>query len=301
MDKVNSMKIFMNVADLESFTQASEILGLPKATVSSAVQQLESELGTRLLTRTTRVVKLTQDGQLFYERCRGVLADMDELEGLFRQKPQELAGKVRVDLPSRFSKTVIIPRLAEFYEKHPHIEIELGATDRFIDLVQEGVDFVVRAGARADSNLMLRPLPGMKQISVASPLYLKKYGKPKNISDLSKHYTVHYAARLGGKPAEWEYIEDGEVRGVKMKSQITVNNADSYLHCCLAGLGMVQVPKHGIQQHLQDGSLVEVLPNYPLESMPLGILYPHRRHVTARARALMDWVESVVVEAGLDK
>lgn len=296
MDYVNSMKIFMNVADMESFTQAAESLSLPKATVSAAVQQLETQLGARLLNRTTRQVKLTQDGVLFYERCQNVLADLDELEGLFKQDPKQLTGKVRISMSTRLAKNHIIPRLHEFYEQYPNIEVELSVSDQLVDLVQEGIDFVIRSGELQNSNLIAKPLKPMAIANVCSPSYIKRFGKPKKISDLANHYAVQYASRLGGKTADWEYLENGKLHFVKMKGLITVNNTDAYVECCLAGLGMVQVPEHDILPNLKDGSLVRVLEDFPAEPMPTAIVYPSRKHVSRRAQALMQWIEQVIKE-----
>ncbi|HEX7675082.1 MAG TPA: LysR family transcriptional regulator [Bdellovibrio sp.] len=296
MDSTHSMRIFINVADLESFTRAADTMGLPKATVSAAVQQLEAELGARLLNRTTRTVRLTQDGQLFYERCRSVLSDFDELQGMFQQAPKDLSGKVRIDLPSRLARQLVISHLPQFNKLFPKIEIELGVTDRFVDLIQEGVDFAVRGGNLQDSSLIARPLGRRPQVNLVSAGYIKKYGKPKSIEDLSNHFAVNYSSRMGMRaaPADFEYFEDGKVHNIPMKSLITVNNAETYLECCLAGYGIIQVPNSHLQDFIKSGQLVEVLPKHLPEPMTMSIVYPSRRHVSRRALALMEWMEALI-------
>jgi DNA-binding transcriptional LysR family regulator len=165
MNRLDAMQIFARVAELASFTRAAESLGLPKASASNAVQQLESALGARLLHRTTRKVQLTQDGQAFYERSKDLLADMDELQSMFQQGEQALRGRLRVDMPSGIARAYIVPRLPKFLQAHPQIELELSSTDRRVDLVREGFDCVVRVGALGDANLIARPLsPAHRQL-----------------------------------------------------------------------------------------------------------------------------------------
>jgi DNA-binding transcriptional LysR family regulator len=294
MDRLYSMQIFIRVAELNSFTKAAESLGLPKASVSSYVQQLESLVGTRLLHRTTRSVQLTQDGLAFYERSKDLLIDVEDAESMFMETSQGLSGRLRIDLPVRLAQNLVIPNLPKFFEKYPKIEIELSSTDRRVDLIQEGFDCVVRVGTLADSGLIARPLGAMKVVNCVSPSYIAKYGRPKNLEDLSNHVLIHYTTTLGGKPFGFEYFEDGKYKTVKMKGAMTVNSTESYQAACLAGIGMIQAPEIGVRSDIEAGRLIEVLPKLKSEPMPVSLIYPHRRNLSRRAKTFMDWLEVLI-------
>jgi len=175
------MKLFVRVAELESFTRCAEQLGIPKATLSAAIRRLEERMGTRLLLRTTRRVQLTTDGQLCYARCRDLLADMEEFNGLFRQGGQ-ISGQLRVDMPSRMARHLVIPALPAFLAQHPDLQLMLSSTDRRVDLVRDGFDCVVRVGALEPSSLVARPLGHYRQINCASAAYLARYGVPQTLA-----------------------------------------------------------------------------------------------------------------------
>jgi DNA-binding transcriptional LysR family regulator len=299
MHRIDAMQIFTRVADLASFTQAAESLGLPKASVSQAVQQLESTLGTRLLHRTTRKVQLTQDGQSFYERCLDVLADVDELSTMFQQGAEALRGRVRIDMSSGIARHIVIPRLPEFLAAHPQLEIELSSTDRRVDLVREGFDCVVRVGTLSDSGLIARPLGIFSLINLASPAYLAAFGTPESLDDLAKHRLVHYVSTFGAKSTGFEYVDAEDTdRRIAMKGAMTVNNAEAYQAACLAGLGIVQAPHAGVTPLLSEGRLVEVLPQFRARPMPVSLLYANRRHQPKRVQVVMKWLGECI-EASL--
>src|SRR5215469_1934091 len=172
MNTLEAMQVFVRVAEEASFTRAAESLGLLKATVSVAVQQLENSLGTRLLHRTTRKVQMTLDGQAYYERCKELLSELDNLQSMFQQSGEALRGRLRVDMPSGLARLYVIPRLPELLKAHPHIEIELSSTDRLVDPIQEGFDCVLRAGAPRDPQLIAKPLGHLTFVNCASSDYL---------------------------------------------------------------------------------------------------------------------------------
>ena len=202
MISLDRIHIFTRVAELASFTQAADALGLPKASVSNAVQQLEAALGTRLLHRTTRRVAPTQDGQVFYERCKDLLADADELQTIFQQPgAQALRGRVRVDMSTGIARQAVIPRLPELLALHPLLELEISSTERRVDLVREGFDCVLRGGPVLDASLIARPIGHMRMANCASPAYLQRHGTPHTLADLATHQLVHYASILGAKSA----------------------------------------------------------------------------------------------------
>ncbi|MDA7415582.1 LysR family transcriptional regulator [Xenophilus arseniciresistens] len=293
---LNALRIYLLVAESASFTRAAERLGLTRARVSAVVQQLEAELGTRLLARTTRSVRVTPDGQLFAERAQALLLDSEELQALFQRQPAALRGRLRVDMPGQLASQVLIPRLPEFLSAHPQIELELSSTDRRVDLVHEGFDCVIRAGSLRESGLVARPLGCMPQINVASPAYLATYGVPRSLEDLAQHRLVRYSSTLAGAVQGWEYTQDGEPRMLPMAAVLTVNNTVAYEAACLAGLGLIQAPAQGLGEWLKQGALVEVLPEHRAEPLPVTLLYAHRRQVARRVQAFMDWVAGVLGE-----
>lgn len=293
MDRLQSLSIFVRVAELESFTGAAKSLGLPKATVSSGVQQLEERLSTRLLSRTTRRVSLTHDGAAFYERCKDLLADADEVESMF-QRGEALAGRIRVDLSTRFARFTVLPALPKFLAEHPALQLELGSTDRAVDLVREGYDCVVRAGPLAESGLVVRRVGSFELVNCASPAYLRRNGVPKKLKDLERHVLVHYTNTLGAKPDGWEYFEDGEWKEKPMRGQLTVNSAETYVAAAVEGLGLIQTPRSSLEEELRSGRLVEVMRSARARPMPVSILYPHRRQLSRRVRVFIDWLEALL-------
>jgi DNA-binding transcriptional LysR family regulator len=295
MNTIEAMHIFVRVAELASFTRAADTLGLPKATASTAVQQLEASVGARLLHRTTRKVELTQDGRAFYERCKDLLSDMDELQTMFQRAPQALSGRLRVAMSSGIARHFVLPRLAAWLQSHPRIELELSSTDRRVDLVREGFDCTVRVGNLTDSSLVARPLGAFAIGNYASRAYLEHYGVPRTIDDLADHRLIHFVGTLGGKSEGFEYPDGkGGYANLAMAGALTVNNADAYQAACIAGLGIIQAPCIGIDHLLASGALVEILTDLVSEPMPVTLLYPHRRNLSARTQAFMNWMADVL-------
>lgn len=296
MNPVDAMRVFVRVAELGSFTAAAEQLGLAKASASGAVQQLEDSLGTRLLHRTTRRVSLTQDGQVFAERCQDLLADLDEVQTLFHTAHTGLRGRLRVDMPLAVARDVVLPRLREFLDLHPALALELSSTDRRVDPVREGFDCVLRVGTLADSSLVARPLGEYRLVNCVSPAYLATHGTPQGLDDLAQHRLVHYVSILGVRSAGFEYVDatSGQTCWHSMPGALTVNNSEAYQSACLAGLGIIQVPEAGVRELLQSGRLVEVLPALRPAPMPVTLLYAHRRHLPRRVQAFMAWLAGLM-------
>lgn len=294
MNPTEAMQAFIRVTELASFTRAAESLGLPKASVSVAVRQLENRLGTQLLHRTTRQVQPTLDGQAFYTRCKALLADLDELESMFQHDKRSLRGRLRVDMPISVANRTVIPRLPEFLRDHPQLEIELSSTDRRVDLIAEGFDCVLRVGTLDDSNLVARKLGSLRVVNCASPDYLDRYGTPRDLDDLARHRMVHYVNTLGSKPLGWEYRDGANYRCIPMKGGITVNNTEAYEAACLAGLGIVQAPVSGVQSLLDNGRLVEIMTDYRAESMPVSLVYARRHNLPRRTQVFMAWLAELL-------
>jgi DNA-binding transcriptional LysR family regulator len=294
MDTLDLMRVFVRVCEVESFTGAAESLNMPKASISQYVQKLEASLDTRLLHRTTRKVTITQDGMTFYDRCKDLLADVDEVENMFNRNETNVSGRIRVDMPTNLAKNYVIKRLPEFLEKYPNIEVELSSTDRKVDLIKEGFDCVIRIGNLSDSGLIAKKVTEFSILNCVSPSYIKKFGTPKKLDDLAKHFEVHYSSTLGAKPDGFEYFDGEKYATIKMKGLITVNNSDAYMAACLAGLGIIQVPTLGARPLIKEGLLVEVLPKLKAEPMPVSVVYPHRRNLSRRVRIFIEWVDSII-------
>lgn len=294
LDRIDAMRIFSHIAELGSFTKAAQSLSLPKASVSKVLQQLESQLGTQLLFRTTRRVVLTQDGELYYQRCKDLLLDIEELNGYFRQTDTQLKGRLRIDMPLRLAKNAVIPRLAEFTLLHPSLELEISSTDRRVDIVSEGFDCVIRVGNLTDSSFIAKPLGQMEVINCVSPTYIAKHGIPYTLDELQHHQLVDYVQTLGNKSHGFEYLIGNELTYIDMPRSITVNNSESYSAAALAGLGIVQVPRVGVVDHLQQGRLQQILAQHAVQPMPVNLLYAKRRNLSRRTRVFMDWLSEVV-------
>ena len=294
MDQIRAMQVFQAVADCKSFTQAAEQLDLPRPTVTNAVQAIEQQLGVRLLQRTTRKVSLTVEGMLYLERCRALLNDLEDINALFLGSGRKPSGTIRVDLPERIARLSVIPALPQFFARYPDIHVRVGANDRMADLVGEGIDCAVRAGVLRDSTLIARPLGAMEQVNCAAPSYLAQHGTPATLEDLRAHWAVNYFSSQTGRDLPWEYVVQGETRTLAMRSRLSVGSSEAYLGACLAGIGLAQIPRPGIEPLLADGQLVEVLPQWRPAPLPVSIIYSHNRHLSPRVRVFVDWLAEVL-------
>ncbi len=294
LDRIDLFRTFARVVECASFTRAADTLGLPRSSVSAAVIDLEARVGARLLYRTTRRVSPTQDGSAFYERCLRLIADVEETEALFRQSSVGPGGKLRIDVPGRIGRLIIAPALPEFLARHPQLDIELRVTDRAINLVEESVDCVLRVGPLGDSGLIARKIGDLSLINTGSPGYLHRHGIPGTQDDLAAHFAVNYASPSTGRVEDWEWIEGDEVRMRPMRARVSVNNAEAYIACCLAGLGLIQIPAYDVRHHLDAGELVEVMRDHRAAPMPMNLLYPHRQHLSRRLQVFADWLEQLL-------
>jgi DNA-binding transcriptional LysR family regulator len=290
---LDAVRVFVRVAELGSFTRASEQLGLSKARASIRVQELEAELGSRLLARSTRAVRLTEDGEQFLPRAKRLVLDADELSTMF-QAPSTLRGRVRIDLPLGFAKNLIIPRLPEFLAAHPRLELLVSTTDRRVDVVREGFDCVLRVGKLPDSRLVARRLGFLPMVNCASPSYLRRFGTPTSIAELGQHWLIDYSTTLGGEKPTFEYRDGNRYRELEMQSLITVNGSDAFHAACLAGLGIIQVPRVGVGASLASGELVQILPGLECERMPVSLVQGQAARAREPVRAVMSWLAALV-------
>jgi len=299
MDNFRQLSVFTKVVEAGSFTRAAQLLGVSRATVSVTVQQLEEHLGVRLVQRTTRRVSLTNDGRVLYAHAREVLSKLEATVQLFQGTSRKVAGRLCVDVPSRIARRVIMPALPEFLQRHPALHVQLGASDRMIELLDEGVDAVIRVGRLQDSDFIVRPLGCLAQVNCASPHYLARYGQPVHVDELDTHVVVAYAAGSRASSAAWDYTLRGEQRSRPMRSLVTVDNAETYVAACLAGLGLIQVPAYDVRHHLESGALVSVMPRYAPNPLPVSLLYPSRKQLPARLSVFAAWVAELFVRQGM--
>ncbi|TDK26131.1 LysR family transcriptional regulator [Luteimonas aestuarii] len=299
MDRLRQLEIFVTVADLGSFSGAAERMELPRSTVSGAIQALETRLQTRLIQRTTRRMRLTADGEACLDWCRRLLAEIEETESVFRKSGSQPSGRLRVDVPTRMASLLIAPALPGFFVQYPEIELELLATDRPVDLQQEGVDCALRVGAVRDPSLVAQPLCLLEQGNYASPAYLQRHGVPMAPTDLGSHLAVHYVLPSTGRIDAWEYDDGGVARTVAMRGMVLANSADTYIACCIAGLGLIQIPRYDARRHIASGELVEVMPSHRPGPLQAWLLYPHRHRLSRRVQAFSGWVQRLVAEQAI--
>lgn len=293
----DGLRIFARVAELASFSRAAEQLGMAKSHVSASVQQLEATLATRLLHRTTRSVRLTQDGERFLERCRELMVEAEQLATMFKPIKSGLTGCLRIDMPNTLARDVIIPRLPGFLSMHPELKVGISTTDRRVDLVQEGFDCVLRVGALENSDLVARPLGRMRMVNAASPAYLAAHGRPDTLLELASHRVVHYAPGLNVSGAGFEYfdLEAQRYQRIPMASVVTVNGTDAYQAAALAGLGIIQAPAFGLQALVATGALVLFMPELTAAPLQVSLMVANRRQLAPRVQAFMLWLGELLV------
>ncbi|WP_445406762.1 LysR family transcriptional regulator [Acinetobacter seifertii] len=290
MDRLQQFFIFTEVAKRQSFSKVAHRLDLPRSTVTSAIQQLETHYGVRLFHRTTRKVSLTQDGQRILPECQNLLFDYEQLEQLIQTQKQHYRGTLKISMPSRIVHQVIIPELSDFYHRYPDIHLQLNSSDDMTDLIEKGIDCVVRVGELDSSSLIARLIGHLVMVNCASPHYLEQYGTPEQLEDLSQHKLINYAGAVGEKQGVFVYSGGT----VMMDSALSVNNTEAYSAAACAGLGIIQLPYYDVQDKIEQGMLVEVLSAYSAPSLPLNILYPNRSYIPKRLEVFMSWVGEVL-------
>lgn len=289
-DQLAAMRAFARVVEAGTFTRASESLGMPKATLTKLIQMLEAHLRTRLLNRTTRRVTVTADGAAYYERAIQLLADLDELDGSLATSQAMPKGRIRIDVSATLALLIIIPALPDFHARYPDIQIDIGVTDRPVDLVAENVDCVVRGGEIADQSLIARRIAEMHFVTCAAPSYLERYGEPKAPSDLDRgHLVVGYFSAESGQRWPMVFKSGSEKVEITGRYVAAFNDGNAYVSAAVAGLGVIQAPLFMVRQYFADGRLQPILKQWTGEAMPLHVVYPPNRHLSAKLRILVDW------------
>ncbi len=294
MDRLMALQAFARVVELGGFTKAADSLQLSKTTVSDLVRSLEKHLGVRLLQRTTRRVTVTPDGAAFHERCVQILADLDEAEAAVMQARIAPKGRLRVDMPGGLARLFIIPRLPPFLARYPELRLELGMGHRPVDLLEEGIDCVVRFGVQPDSSLVARRVGTMTSVCCASPEYLREHGIPRTPEELSAHRCVNYVSNRTGRVLDWEFARDGQKVQLTLDGVLAVYDHDAYLVAGLMSFGIVKVANYMARPYLESGELMQVLTDWTAEQVPISVMYPQSRHLSAKVRIFVGWVSELI-------
>jgi len=292
MDRFDAMQAFVRVVEAGSFTKAAETLHMSKTSVTQLVQQLEARLRVKLLNRTTRQVKVTADGAAYYERALRLLADMEDAETSLSSAAEAPRGRLRVDVPSPFARLILIPALPAFYERYPDIQLDMGVSDRRVDLIGDNVDCVVRGGEITDQSLVARHVGDLALRVCAAPSYLANYGAPGHPSELEgpHHRIVGLLWGRAGKTLPYAMRRGGEHVRVQGRYVLAVDDGNAYLAAGLAGLGVLWLPDYMAKEALAHGELQPLFEDWEFDPMPMYVAYPPNRHVSAKLRVFIDWV-----------
>lgn len=298
MDRFDAMQAFARVVEAGSFTKAAETLHMSKTSVTQLVQQLEARLRVKLLNRTTRKVNITADGAAYYERVIRLLADLDDAETSLSSASALPRGRLRVDVPSPFASTILMPALPEFHARYPDIQIDMGVSDRIVDVIGENVDCVVRGGELTDQSLMARRVGDLRLGVYAAPSYLERVGTPAHPRELedSHHRIVGFLWARTGKALPYAMHREGESLHVHGRYVLAVDDGNAYLAAGLAGMGVLWVPDYMAKNHLERGDLVPLFKDWRMDSMPMYVAFPPNRHISLKLRVFIDWVAELMTQ-----
>lgn len=291
MDRLATLDLFIRIVDRGSFSAAAAACGVSRPVATAAIKALEQRLETRLLHRSTRHVRPTEEGVAYYRRCVAILADLEDAD---RGASGAVAGLLRADVIGRVARMLLLPALPDFLGRHPALTVHLGEGERFVDLVREGVDCVVRAGNLPDSDMIVRPLGVMEEVTVASPAYLARHGMPASPDDLEGHQMVGFVSSRTGQPLPLEFTRGEGIIEVSLPARLLVGGVDTYAEAARLGFGLVQVPRYGFEDDVANGTLIEVLPDFPPTPTPVSVLYPSNRQLSPRVRVFVDWLVRII-------
>jgi len=290
MQDLRTLGVFVKVAERRSFARAAAELGITPSGVSNAIKRLEDQAGTRLLARTTRRVSLTEDGAAFFERCRQALAEIEEAELVLREARLKPSGNLRVDMSVAFGRLKIVPLLGAFQAEYPDIRLSLTFTDRYIDLIEEGVDVGVRLGTLQDSSLIARRLTSAQFKLVATSGYFAKYGRPKTIEDVLKHNCLIFTSRDTRLARDWRFTVGGSETTLTPRGNMSFSDGGALCEAACAGYGLAQIHDYYPEAELARGKLVSVLDKFNPSPNPIWLVYPPTRHLTPKVRAFVDFM-----------
>lgn len=287
MDKLDAMRLFTRIVERRSFTLAAHDTGVPRSTVTQVIRQLEEKLGVRLLQRTTRTVKPTLDGEAYYRRCLAILDDIEDAEGAFSGAMPK--GMLRVEVQGTLARHFLMPALPAFFAQYPEVELSMSESDRWVDLVQEGMDCALRYGKLPDSDLIARQVAMLERVTCGTPEYFAKFGTPTDIVSLDGHRMVGIRLISSGNLTPLEFTGGATRDSILLPTTLSVTGPESFLAGIRLGLGLAQVPRFHIEEDLKSGRLVTVLNDRPPPSMPVSLVYPRNRQLSPRVRVFLDW------------
>ncbi|MHC8340016.1 LysR family transcriptional regulator [Pseudomonas sp. HLT2-19-2] len=298
MDRFDAMQAFARVVEVGSFTKAAETLHMSKTSVTQLVQQLEARLRVKLLNRTTRKVNVTADGAVYYERVVRLLADLDDAETSLSSASALPRGRLRVDVPSPLASMILVSALPAFHARYPDIQIDMGVSDRIVDLIGEKVDCVVRGGELTDQSLMARRVGDLQLGVYAAPSYLERLGTPLHPRELedSHHRIVGFLWARTGKALPYAMRRNGESVQIQGRYVLSVDDGNAYIAAGLAGLGVLWLPDYMSKAHLARGELVPLFEDWRLDPMPIYVAFPPNRHISIKVRVFIDWVADLMAQ-----
>ena len=296
MDRLAAMQAYLRVVEAGTFTKAADSLSLPKPTVTRLIQTLETHLQTKLLNRTTRRVTVTADGAAYYDRALRILSEMDELESSMSRAKANPRGRLRIDVGAAVGQLLLIPALPDFHARYPDIQIDLGVSDRPVDLIGENVDCVLRGGEITDQSLVARRIGEFHLILAATPSYLQRHGTPAHPSELEdeRHRVVNFFSHRTGRPYPFHFTKGDEKIELTAQHIVSVNDSSANLAAGLAGLGIVRTTTFQAQQHFASGALVPLLLDWCADTIPIHVVYPPNRHLSTKLRVFVDWAAEPV-------
>jgi len=287
MDKLRAMETFVRIVDGGSLTAAADALSTSLPSVVRTLAALESELDVRLLNRTTRRLSLTDEGREYLERCKRVLAEIDEAEAALSARRAAPKGRLRITAPVMFGRLHVAPLVTEFILRHPALQVELTLLDRMVDLVEEGIDAGVRIAQLPDSTLVAVPVGQTRRVVCASPAYLKRAGMPKTPHDLTQHRCISFSGLVAGNA--WTLADGSGITQIDVIPALATNQVDAALDACLRGVGPGQFLCYQVQALIDAGKLKRVLQQFEPEPVPIQVVYPHARLLSSNVRAFVDW------------
>jgi LysR family transcriptional regulator, regulator for bpeEF and oprC len=284
------LTIFIKVSERRSFVRAAAELGMGQSGVSNAIHRLENELGVELLARTTRRVNLTENGAAFLQRCRQIVADLDEARQVLSHARLQPTGRLRIDLPGSFGRVKIVPPLGAFRAAYPALKLAVTLTDRYIDLVEEGVDVTIRIGTLQDSSLIARQLTQYQFRTVGAPSYFAAHGRPRKLDDLTNHNCLSFTTRDTGAVRAWRFRRDGAEFTLAPQGDMSFNDGAALLIAARGGYGLAQIQDYYADPAIAVGELESVLTKFDPSPNPVSLVYPHTRHLTPKVRAFVDFM-----------
>jgi LysR family transcriptional regulator, regulator for bpeEF and oprC len=291
MDRFLALRVFARVVEAGTFTKAADSLEMPKPTVTKLVQQLEAHLRVKLLLRTTRRVTVTADGAAYYERVARLLAELEEIDASLSHAQASPKGRIRVDVAAVMARDMILPALHGFHARYPDIQVDLGVGDRLVNLIADNVDCVIRGGKLMDESLVARRLGEIRFVTCATPGFLARHGMPAHPTDLEHgHPVVAYFSAGSGRFFPFDFSRNGERIELLGRYLVSVNDSNAYMAAGLAGLGIVQISDFLAAPHLASGELVRIFPDWEVDSIPVHVVYPPNRHLSAKLRVFVDWI-----------